>query len=182
MATLPAVCCVLRSLSFEPRVLRFPYMSHPTHAPHPLIMLGWREWASLPGLGIRRIKCKVDTGARTSALHATDIEVFRSHGRRRVRFVVHPWQIRADGAVECEATVVDERWVSDSGGHREMRLVIVTPIRLGSTEMSIEVTLTRRDTMRFRMLLGRTALAREFAVRPALSYLSGRPVRRKRRR
>ena len=156
-------------------------MSHDPPAAHPLIMLGWREWVSLPELGVRRIKCKVDTGARTSALHVTDVEELRAHGRRRVRFRVHPWQARDDGAVHCEAAVVDERWVSDSGGHRERRLVIVTTLRVGSVEMPIELTLTRRDTMRFRMLLGRTALGKEFVVRPAASYLAGPPARLRRR-
>ena len=172
---------VLTSRAMSKAGRRTDVMSHEASPTHSLIMLGWREWVSLPGLGVRRIKCKVDTGARTSALHATDIEVFHTHGRRRVRFRVHPWQTREDGIVHCEATVVDERWVSDSGGHRERRLVVVTPVRIGSIEMPIELTLTRRDTMRFRMLLGRSALSRDFAVRPCSSYLTGRPTRRVRR-
>ena len=147
-------------------------------------MLGWREWVALPGLGVTRIKCKVDTGARTSALHVTDTQVIVRRGVPHVRFIVHPLQARSDGIVHCEAQVVDERWVSDSGGHRERRLVISTPLRLGDREWPIELTLTRRDSMRFRMLLGRSALGTDIAVRPNASYLAGRPPspRRLRRR
>lgn len=139
------------------------------------ILLGWREWIGLPGLGIDRIKAKVDTGARTSCLHTFAMETYREHGERRVRFWVHPIQGNTEHVVECDAGVVDERMVSDSGGHREQRLVIVTPICLGDTLWPIEMTLTNRDTMRFRMLLGRTAMADRVAVRPHASYLAGEP-------
>jgi len=137
-------------------------------------LLGWREWLSLPDLGVPWIKAKVDTGARTSALHAFSLVTFRERGVLMVRFRLHPLQSRSDIVSECVAPVSDRRWVSDSGGHREKRLVIESRVLLGRHEWPVEMTLTGRDTMRFRMLLGRHAIRSRFVVDPGSSYLQGR--------
>jgi len=137
------------------------------------ICLGWREWLSLPELRIPAIKAKIDTGARTSALHAFFVEPFKQNGIEMVRFGVHPLQKRQDLEVVCLAKVVDFRSVSDSGGHREMRYVIETDVAIGTITKRIEITLTNRDNMKFRMLLGRTAMS-GITVAPEKSYLTGR--------
>lgn len=139
----------------------------------PLTTLGWREWLCLPDLTIPAIKAKVDTGARTSALHAFQLEAYKEAGRDLVRFGIHPLQKRKDIEIFCVAEIIDCRRVSDSGGHHEMRYVIKTPVRLGSHTWDIEITLTDRETMQFRMLLGRTAMAGLFCVDPQASYLTG---------
>lgn len=147
-----------------------------THEP---LWVGWREWVALPELGIPAIKAKIDTGARTSVLHAYDIKAEFEGGSRKVHFRIHPLQHRTDKQLSVIAEVVDERWVTDSGGHREKRLVIQTPIAIAGKTWPIEITLTARDNMRFRMLLGRTAMAGQMLVDPYESFLHGRPLGRK---
>ena len=142
------------------------------------ILAGWREWLSLPGLAIPAIKAKIDTGARTSALHVFDLEVHTENDLQKVKFKIHPLQKRTDIVIGCEATVIDERFVSDSGGHRERRLVIRTPVRLGDREWPIEITLANREEMLFRMLLGRTAMEHNVVIDPRLSYQCGRRLRK----
>lgn len=147
-----------------------------TSTRQPLHCLGWREWASLPSLGIDLLKCKVDTGARTSCLHAFNCEIDTSDAEQHVvHFHIHPDQHDRRRVIKCKAPIIDEREVTDSGGHRERRLVIRTPIIIGPWSFPIELTLTNRDTMRFRMLLGRTAMEHRFVVDPARSFLAALP-------
>lgn len=145
------------------------------HTPPVLPVLGWREWVSLPGLGIERIKAKIDTGARTSCLHAFEVKPFTEAGRQRVCFKIHPLQRDTATVVTCCADVIARRIVSDSGGHREQRWVIVSDICIGPYTWPSELTLTSRENMMFRMLLGRTALRRRAMVDPSRSYQVGKP-------
>lgn len=135
--------------------------------------VGWREWIRLPELGLDHIKAKVDTGARTSCLHAFDLQTVTRDGRDFVRFGMHPDQYDTESEIYCEAAIVDRRPVTDSGGHREERFVIETPITMGGDTWPVEMTLTSRDTMRFRMLLGRTAMRKRLLVNPGRSFLLG---------
>jgi len=137
--------------------------------------IGWKEWLVLPGLGIPAIKAKVDTGARTSSLHSFHLETFKSGNTDMVRFHIHPLRNRTDIEFICDAPILDKRMVRDSAGHTEERFVIKSNILLGEKEWPIEITLTSRDDMLFRMLLGRTALlSGGFCVNPAKTYLLGR--------
>jgi len=144
---------------------------------HDRPVVGWREWVALPDWGVPAIKAKIDTGARTSALHAFDIETTERRGVIWARFVVHPWQESRADEVVVEAPLLERRAVRSSSGTARMRPVVLTTVRLAGHDVPIEVTLTRRDEMGFRMLIGRQALRRRFVVDPARSYLGGRPER-----
>jgi hypothetical protein len=136
-------------------------------------VLGWREWLALPDLGIHTIRAKLDTGARSSALHVDTLETFQSGGREWVRFSVATGS--ADSKlVVVESTVHDRRPVTDSGGHVNERIFLRTRLVLAGQEYPVEINLTSRRNMLFPMLLGRTALARHFVVDPARSFRAGR--------
>lgn len=137
------------------------------------IVVGWREWCELPVLHLPKIKVKIDSGARTSALHAFNIEPFTQQNKRMVRFNVHPIQGNDDYAVQCEAELIGKRLIRSSNGEKELRCVIKTPCHIGNRAWNIELTLTNRSSMRFRMLLGRAALRHHAVVDPAGSFLQG---------
>ena len=135
------------------------------------LLIGWREWVHLPQLLPDPIKAKIDTGARTSALHAYRIHEFSEHGVRHVEFVLHPQQQRRRPERICRAEVLDQRVITSSNGQRERRYVIATTLYLGNMHWPIELTLTNRDTMSYRMLLGREALRRRCLIDPGRSFL-----------
>ncbi|MFC4820832.1 ATP-dependent zinc protease [Dokdonella ginsengisoli] len=145
-------------------------------ATSPPLSLGWREWLSLPALGIPSIKAKLDTGARSSALHVEALHTFRRDGVLLVRFDVRPRR-RGKRLFSCEAAVVDRRTVTDSGGHRAERWFIQTEVELAGTRFVTEINLTDRRAMLFPLLLGRSALCGRFGVDAALSYSCPRPSR-----
>jgi len=145
-------------------------------------VIGWREWAALPELNIPAIKVKVDTGARSSSLHAYDIDVFTRQDAQWARFKVHPLQRDSSLTVITEAPLLDHRWVKSSGGHRTLRAVVQTDVLWMGRQWPIELTLVRRDQMGFRMLLGREAVRERFVVDPGRSYVGGRGLRPDKRR
>lgn len=136
--------------------------------------IGWREWVAFPDIGIHKIKAKIDTGARTSALHAWNIQECDRDGVRWVTFEAHPMQRNNRESLTCSAPVVDCRKVKSSSGHHEMRYVVTVNIEIAGTMKSIELTLTNRDEMGFRLLLGRTALRDHYVVDPGRSYILGK--------
>ncbi|PPL20283.1 ATP-dependent zinc protease family protein [Microterricola pindariensis] len=142
---------------------------------------GWREWVRLPGIGVPWIKAKLDTGARSSALHAFDIEEFSGDTGDWVRFRVHPWQKSESDAVTVECPVHDRRTVRSSSGHVEERIVVLLNVEIHGRTVTAETTLTNRDQMGFRMLIGREALRQGFLVDSDKSFLGGRAPREVRR-
>ncbi len=138
-------------------------------------LIGWREWAALPDLQVPQIKAKLDTGAWTSVIHAWDVQPFEKDGRERVRFVLHPRQRDRKNTVQCEAAVVDRRNITSSSGHRERRYIIETTIEFGLESWPIELGLSDRDEMGFRLLIGRKAMRGQFIVDPESSFRLGRP-------
>ncbi len=144
-----------------------------------LPVLGWREWVALPDLGIRQIKVKVDTGARSSALHAYDLHEIKKQGQTWIRFKVHPLQRNSRKVCASEAPVLEYRSVRSSSGRAALRPVIVTNLELLGVTWPVELTLANRDAMGFRMLLGREAVRRRFLVDSGKSYYGGKPKTRK---
>lgn len=142
--------------------------------------VGWREWVALPDLGVSFIKAKLDTGAKTSTLHAFEIETFRKKGNLWVRFIIHPTQRDNTLTLPCEALVSDQRAVTNSGGHREERFMISTTLTVSGESWPIELSLANRDQMGFRMLLGRSAMHRRLIVDPARSFQANKIPRKAR--
>ncbi|MGI9405374.1 MAG: ATP-dependent zinc protease family protein [Hyphomicrobiaceae bacterium] len=139
-----------------------------------LPLIGWREWLVLPDLGNVTVKAKIDTGAKTSAIHAWRITEEEVRNKLFVTFDLHPVQRSMRNAVTCRAPVVDRRVVRNSGGQQQARYVIETAVHVGDHVFDIELTLTQRDEMGFRMLLGRDAVKSRFLVNPARSFLLGK--------
>ncbi|TWT58720.1 hypothetical protein KOR42_21060 [Thalassoglobus neptunius] len=147
-----------------------------------LKIIGWREWVSLPNLEIPAIKAKIDTGATTSSLHAIHIERFRRKGKDFARFQVHPWQRNSQLTVSAEAPLIEYRSVRSSSGHETSRPVILTEISMFDEVWPIELTLTNRDQMGFRMLIGRRAMRGRFLVDSARSFLDRTRAPQRRRK
>ena len=143
---------------------------------------GWREWVSLPGLEVEWIKAKLDTGARSSAIHAFDVTELDRDGEPWVRFAIQPWQRSSDDSVHVELPVHDTRSIRSSTGHVQERYVVLMDLTLLDRTITAEVTLSSRDRMGFRMLIGRDALRQGYLVDSRRSYLGGRPKRSVRRR
>lgn len=138
-------------------------------------LVGWREWFSLPELGLPAVRAKIDTGAKTSSLHAFNIKIIKKGEDRFAQFDIHPMPKHKNITVTCRAPLVDRRFVTDSGGHREKRYVIKTPIMVNDKLYNIEITLADRETMVFRMLIGRQAMqTANIAVIPSKSHLLGK--------
>ncbi|MGV8856975.1 MAG: ATP-dependent zinc protease [Rhodoglobus sp.] len=155
-------------------------MIEPTHSS---TVAGWREWVALPEIGVSWIKAKLDTGAHSSAIHASDIEEYvGKDGANWVRFRVMPWQKSDDDAVVVEREVHDRRSVRSSSGHSEDRIVVLLHVELFGHTVTAETTLTDRSDMGFRMLIGREALSQGFLIDSSASFLSGRAPRAIRRR
>jgi len=140
----------------------------------PRLIAGWREWAQLPELSVEMIKVKIDTGAKTSSLHAFDISTGTYMGRECVQFDVHPIQDNDSITHTCVCPIIDYRWITSSTGHTQRRFVIHTIIKMGDFSNLIEVSLASRDEMGFRMLVGRNALKKQILVDPNRSFLLGR--------
>lgn len=147
--------------------------------PEALPIIGWREWISLPQLGIKFVKAKIDTGARSSSLHAFDVEFFEQEDTQWVRFKVNPVQRNETWVIDAAAPVFDHRMIRSSSGEVQQRPVIKTPVQMLGQRFEIELTLADRNQMGFRMLLGREAFRRRFLIDPGKSYLGGVPKKRK---
>lgn len=142
-------------------------------------VIGWREWVSLPGLNVRKIKAKIDTGARSSSLHAFDVETYHENEIERVRFSIHPMQTRDDIFINADVPILERRLVKSSNGEVSERIVIRTKLLILGQQMQVDLTLANRDAMGFRMLVGREAIRTRFLVDSGGSFLAGRLSRKK---
>ena len=149
---------------------------------HALQVIGWREWVALPKLAIPKVKAKIDTGARSSALHAVALQTFERDGKEWVRFKVHPFQRNTEDTIVTEAEVLEHRRVRSSSGHQTTRTVVMTEVEILGERWPIELTLTNRDEMGFRMLLGREAVRGRWLVDAGRSYYNGRPLRKRKKK
>ncbi len=160
-------------------------MKSPKHSPAPPrepnshLVLGWREYVELPDLGIDRIKAKIDSGARSCALHAINIRYYQKNNSPWVSFVIHPRQKDTKSLVACHAPLLEVRSVKDSGGKRTLRPVIMTQVRIGQVLLSVELTLVARDSMGFRMLIGRQAIRGHYLIDPGKSYVMSQKKKKK---
>ena len=136
-------------------------------------IIGWRELAAFPDLGIDRIHAKIDTGAKSSAVHAFQVSEITIDGEEFIDFYLHPRRRKKNPEVFCRAPLIDKRIIRSSNGQEEERYVIQTRLRMGEKAWKIDLTLTNRDTMDFRLLIGRDALAKKFIIDPSASYLLG---------
>lgn len=139
------------------------------------VPVGWREWVALPEWNVPYTKAKIDTGARTSSLHVEEIKKVQKGDKTILSFMIFPWQKNAGDPVHAEAELVEYRTVKSSTGHEEKRPVVKTAVSINGKTVIAEMTLTNRDVMGFRMLIGREALRESFAVLPGQSYLGGKP-------
>lgn len=142
-------------------------------------IIGWREWVGLPGLGVEKIKAKVDSGARTASLHAFDMKIYKRRGREFVKFSIHPMQLSSAGEKICHAPILEYRNIKSSNGATQRRPVIVTTVQLMNQTWEIEVTLTNRDEMGFRMLLGRETIRKRFLINTDKSFLGNKKGKKK---
>ena len=145
------------------------------------VVVGWREWVALPQVGVARIKAKIDTGARSSAIHAFGVQPHEVDGEPWVRFSIHPWQRSDDDVAGLRLPVLDRRVVRSSNGQSEERYAVAMDVVLAGRAITTVMTLSNRDEMGFRLLIGREALAQGFLVDSAASYAGGRPKRSVRR-
>jgi hypothetical protein len=159
-----------------------PVPSAPQQPAPDKVVVGWREWVALPQADVPWVKAKVDTGARSSSIHAFDLEAYAHDGAPWVRFSIHPWQRSDDDHVELSLPVLDRRDVRSSNGQVEQRYAVALDVTLAGRTITTVMTLSNRDEMGFRMLIGREALERGFLVDSSLSYAGGRPKRSVRRK
>ncbi len=138
------------------------------------VLIGWKEWCALPEFNVMLIQAKIDTGAKTSSLHAYNIEEFYKRNQKHISFNIHPIQNNNKITVSAKAKVVDERYIMSSNGHKELRYVIETTLLLANKNLKIELNLSNRDPLRYRMLLGRDAFARSFIIDPSISNCLGK--------